>query len=141
MSPQKQERLFKKEYSRELLKIASGDLGSAKILFDSFSNTSGRAENIFFLCQQSIEKSLKAVLCALELPVPMVHELGILVGKIPASSNFEFGYELASLSEFASIRRYQEGVLILSFEEAQDVVAKAESILLWAQKIVDLPQS
>jgi hypothetical protein len=66
----------------------------------------------------------------------MVHELGVLVGKIPASADLEFGYELASLSEFASFRRYQEGVLILSLEEAQDVVAKTESILLWAEKIV-----
>lgn len=84
---------------------------------------------------------MKAVLCALSLPVPMVHELGVLVGKIPASTNLEFGYELASLSEFAFIRRYQEGVLILSFEEAQDVVIKSGSILVWAHKFVDLPQS
>lgn len=136
MSTQKQERIFKKEYSKELLKIASGDFGSAKILHENFSNASGRAENVFFMCQQSIEKSLKAVLCALGLPVPMVYELGVLVGKIPASADLEFGYELASPSEFASFRRYQEGVLILSLEEAQDVVAKTESILLWAEKIV-----
>jgi HEPN domain-containing protein len=136
MSTQKQERIFKKEYSKELLKIANGDFGSAVILYENFSNASGRAENVFFMCQQSIEKSLKAVLCALGLPVPMVHELGVLVGKIPASADLEFGYELASLSEFASFRRYQEGVLILSLEEAQDVVAKTESILLWAEKIV-----
>jgi len=136
LSSPKHERIFKKEYAKELLKIASGDLGSARILYEHFSNASGRAENIFFLCQQSIEKSLKAALCALGLPVPMVHELGVLVGKIPDSTEFEFGYELANLSEFASFRRYQEGALILSLEEAQDVVAKAESILLWAQKIV-----
>ena len=136
MSTLKQERIFKKEYAKELLKIASGDLGSARILCEHFSNTSGRAENIFFMCQQSIEKSLKAVLCALGLPVPMVYELGVLVEKIPASADLEFGYELVSLSEFASFRRYEECALIISLEEAQDVVAKAESIQLWAQKIV-----
>jgi hypothetical protein len=66
----------------------------------------------------------------------MVHELGVLVGKIPASTNMEFGYELAGLSEFASIRRYEEGALTLTHEEAADVVSKTESILQWAQKIV-----
>jgi HEPN domain-containing protein len=136
VTPSKQERIFKREYASELLKIASGDLGSARILFQHFSDESGRAENIFFLSQQAIEKCLKAVLCALRLPVPMVHELGVLVGKIPASTNMEFGYELASLSEFASIRRYEEGALTLTCEEASDVIAKAEAILLWAQKIV-----
>jgi hypothetical protein len=48
----------------------------------------------------------------------------------------EFGYELAGLSEFASIRRYEEGALTLTHEEAADVVSKTESILQWAQKIV-----
>ena len=136
MSPSKQERIFKKEYAHELLKIANGDLGSARILLQHFADETGRAENIFFLSQQAIEKALKAVLCALELPVPMVHELGVLVGKIPASTNMEFGYELAGLSEFASIRRYEEGALTLTHEEAADVVSKTESILQWAQKIV-----
>ena len=53
MSTQKQERIFKKEYSKELLKIASGDFGSAKILYENFSNASGRAENVF-LCASNL---------------------------------------------------------------------------------------
>ncbi len=67
MSPSKQERIFKKEYAQELIKIANGDLGSAKILFQHFSDESSRAENTFFFCQQAIQKCLKAVLCALNL--------------------------------------------------------------------------
>jgi hypothetical protein len=50
MSTQKQERIFKKEYSKELLKIANGDFGSAVILYENFSNASGRAENVFIMC-------------------------------------------------------------------------------------------
>jgi HEPN domain-containing protein len=136
MTPSKQEKLFRPEYALELIRIARGDLGSAQLLLDHFAEREGRAENIFFLAQQSIEKSLKAALCALAIPVPMVHELGILVGKIPPSANPQFGYELAALSEFASIRRYEEGALMLSLEEARDVVDKARAILVWAQGLV-----
>ncbi len=49
-----QKRLFKKEYSMELLKIAKGDLDSAVGLSKI---NSGRPENIVFLAQQSVEKS------------------------------------------------------------------------------------
>jgi HEPN domain-containing protein len=141
MTPSKQEKLFKPEYAAELIKIAEGDLGSAQILLQHFSEGSSRAENIFFLAQQSIEKSLKAVLCALKIPVPLVHELGILVGKIPHSANPQFGYELAALSEFAAVRRYEEGALMLSEEEARDVVDKAKDVLLWAQGVIAAPPS
>jgi hypothetical protein len=53
MSPYKQK--FKKEYSFELLRIAIGDLESAKVLFEI---NKGRPENIIYHIEQSIEKSL-----------------------------------------------------------------------------------
>lgn len=136
MSPSKQEKLFKPEYSFELLKIAAGDLGSAEILVKNFGAENSRAENIFFLAQQSIKKSLKAVLCALQLPIPMVHELGVLVGKLPPSTNPPFGYELMALSEFASVRRYEEGALTLTHEEALDAMEQARIVYDWAKTIV-----
>jgi HEPN domain-containing protein len=136
MTPSKQERVFKPEYSDELLKIAVGDLGSAEVLLKNFCAENSRAENIFFLAQQSIEKSLKAVLCALQLPVPLVHELGVLVSKLPASANPPFGYELTALSEFAAVRRYEEGALVLTHEEAVDVVKQARIVYAWAESIV-----
>ena len=111
VSPAKQEKLFSVEYAPELIRIAEGDLGSARLLLVQFGMFKSRAENIFFLAQQSIEKSLKAVLCLHGVPVPLVHELGTLVAKLPASSNPVFGYEISRLSEFASIRRYEEGSL------------------------------
>ncbi len=133
MSPKNQERTFKKEYARELLSIAEGDLGSGRVLFQNFGQEKSRAENVFFLCQQAIEKALKAVLCAYGLPVPLVHELGVLVSKLPDESAPHFGYELGALTEFAATRRYEEGVLVLTREEAGDVVQNAEKILEWAE--------
>ena len=49
MSPSKQEKKFKKEYSQDLIKIALGDLGTAKILLANFTDENIRIENIFFL--------------------------------------------------------------------------------------------
>ncbi len=133
MSPASQEKLFALEYAPELLRISEGDLGSAKLLLQHFGLQKSRAENIFFLAQQSIEKSLKAVLCLHRVPVPLVHELGILIAKLPANSNPIVGYEISKLSEFASVRRYEEGFLILTAEEAADVVHLAQKILDWAK--------
>jgi HEPN domain-containing protein len=133
VSPAKQEKIFPVEYAPELLRIAEGDLGSARLLLAQFGMLKSRAENIFFLAQQSIEKSLKAVLCLHHLPVPLVHELGILVAKLPAESSPVVGYEISKLSEFASIRRYEEGILELTSDEATDVVEIANRVLKWAR--------
>jgi HEPN domain-containing protein len=81
-----------------------------------------------------LEKSLKAVLCLYQVPVPLVHELGTLVAKLPVESNPVVGYEISKLSEFASVRRYEEGALHLTVEEAEDVVTIAFQVLTWAQE-------
>lgn len=59
MTPKK-ERHFKPEYAKELIAIARGDLASA---FGLKKIKMGRPENICYHAEQSIEKSLKAVLC------------------------------------------------------------------------------
>lgn len=133
MSPAKQEKLFPVAYASELVRIAEGDLGSAQVLLAGFAQQKSRAENIFFLAQQSMEKSLKAVLCLHRVPVPLVHELGVLVAKLPPESNPVVGYEVSKLTEFASSRRYEEGALELTFEEAQDVLIMARKVLEWAR--------
>ncbi len=133
MSSAKQEKLFPVAYASELIRIAEGDLGSAKLLLEGFALQKSRAENIFFIAQQSMEKSLKAVLCLHKVAVPLVHELGVLVAKLPAESNPVVGYEVSKLSEFASTRRYEEGSLELTAEEAQDVFNMASKVLNWAK--------
>jgi HEPN domain-containing protein len=133
MSPAKQEKLFAVQYAPELIRIAEGDLGSARLLLEQFGMFKSRAENIFFLAQQSMEKSLKAVLCLHGVPVPLVHELGTLIAKLPANSNPVVGYEISKLSEFASVRRCEEGALELTADEASDVVNVAEKVLIWAK--------
>jgi len=126
-----QEKLFKKEYAKELFSIAKGDLASAQALAKS---KAGRSENVCYLAQQSIEKALKAVLCHRGIAVPFVHDLGALVAKIPHSLAIPFGYELNDLNEFAGVRRYEEGKMEIDAADVKEVLKRAKEIIAWTQK-------
>jgi HEPN domain-containing protein len=134
MSPQNQDKIFKKEYSAELFRIAQGDFASAKGLA---TVSQGRPENILYLVQQSIEKALKAVLCSLGLPVPLVHDLAVLVAKLPKELKFIYGYELNELNDYATIRRYEEGVSEINKKEISSCIKIAENVLSWADPIIN----
>lgn len=122
---------FAKAYAHELIRIAGQDLESAKFL----ANQPGlRVENVFLLAQQALEKALKAVLCWKEQPVPFVHDIGVLVAKIEALGiSVPFGYDLNSLSEFATVRRYIEGKETWTLEETSGVIAEIDKACLWCQ--------
>jgi HEPN domain-containing protein len=133
MSPRRQERLFPREYARVLWKIAEGDLKTVVALAGA---TDYRVENAFYLAQQSIEKALKAVLVHRGIAVPMIHDLAALLSKLPDDCDSPFGYELNALSEYATIRRYEEGVWQPTQAELQDVVDKTRQMLDWAGSVL-----
>lgn len=126
------EQVFSKEYAKELLSIAHQDLASAKAL----AKANGlRVENVFLLAQQGLEKALKAVLCWNSKPVPFVHEIGILVAKLEnIGRSPPFGYDLNSLSEFATIRRYLEGREAFTDSEVQALLAQVEGAIEWCSQ-------
>jgi HEPN domain-containing protein len=126
--------LFPKDYAKELLKIAKGDLDSASALSEV---KIGRPENIVFLAQQSVEKFIKSVLVHLQISFPLVHDLGILVALLPDDKIPPQGFALSELNPFASVRRYEEGTLPLIKEEIEAVLDTAEKVALWAFSIVD----
>ena len=136
MSPRDQERLFDPFYGKELLRIAQGDLASTRVLLRGLEVSEGRSENVFYTAQQAIEKALKAVLCARGLPVPLVHDIGILMGRLPDDTHPTFDYGLTRLTQFATTRRYEEGRIVLTIEEARDTVAMAALVLDWAAQLV-----
>ena len=125
-----QEKIFEKSYAVVLFRIAEGDWKTA----DALKGLPDiRVENLFYLAEQSIEKALKAVLCHLGEPVPLVHELGALIAKFPKETDLPFGYELDQLSQFATTRRYEEAHVILSLEEQIAVLKVSSDILEWAR--------
>jgi len=136
MSPSSQERLFRKDYAVELLRIAAEDLRTAEFLLEGLESKRIRGENFFFTLQQCVEKALKAVLVHRGIPVPLVHDLGILLAKIPRESEPPFGYEIGSLSEFAAVRRYEEGALEWGLDEAEEARDLGRIAIDWARGII-----
>ena len=125
---------FRPEYAKTLLKIAGGDLNTAEALL---GNKNVRPENICFLAQQAIEKCIKAVLCHKNLSVPQVHDLEALVAAVPDNCPSIPGIEqLGDLTEFATVRRYEEGYQELEPPEMLAVVKTARECIEWAKKIV-----
>lgn len=130
MNSKKDERIYPKTYSLELLRIAEGDLESAK----SLQHATGRKENIVYMAQQSVEKSLKAVLCFNERSIPFIHDIGALVGLLTAIDETPpGGFDLADLTPFASIRRYQEGSAELDKDDIAGAIQMAVDVLKWAK--------
>ena len=137
MSPKNQERRFDPAYGRTLLEIAKKDYSTAKFTQTGVSSGEVRPENVFFLYQQAIEKLLKGVLCHLGIPVPMVHDLGVLLAKLPDQTQPEVGYELNRLNEFAGVRRYEEGALLYEKEDLEDARKLCEELLSWGESVID----
>ena len=121
---------FNPSYAKELLEIAQQDLESAKVLATFWER--GRIENIFFLIQQSVEKALKAYLCHRYQEFPMVHDLGILLGKMDQLP--PHGYNLVSFSQFAGIRRYETGKSQLDKGDIDVALSCGGEVLDWVAK-------
>lgn len=124
--------LFKKEYAKHLFQISKGDLATASALLSV--PQPGRVENILYMIQQSVEKSLKAVLIHKQISFPLVHDLGILVALLPSEDYPPGGFDWAELNPYASIRRYEDGALPITREEIQAAFSAAQLVQAWAQK-------
>jgi len=126
--------LYKKEYAKELLRIAKGDLESAEKLFAA---KGGRPENVCFLAQQVIEKSIKAVLCHGQIPYSHTHDLGTLIELLPKNLEpLPLGYDLSVLNEYATIRLYEDGIVDLKQEDVEAVIDIAKKSFFWGTRII-----
>lgn len=123
--------LFKPEYAEKLLIIAQGDLETSLALINA--EKPGRLENILYMIQQAIEKTLKAVLIKKQIAFPLVHDLGILIALLPPSDYPPGGFDWTALNPYASIRRYEEGALPIQMEEIKIAYDSALTVIEWAK--------
>ncbi len=124
------DKLFHPEYARVLWQIADGDLQSAEVMAQNLNK--GRRENICFAAQQCIEKSFKAVLCSRQKPVPITHSIELLLDRLQPT--VPVGAEaLIELTDFATVRRYEEGSEIITAEDLQAIIDAARGVLMWAK--------
>lgn len=124
---------YKKEYSHSLWRIAEGDLESAKVLSQS---TLGRPENVIYLIQQSIEKCLKAVQCFKTQEILHTHDLGTLIQLLPEGEQPPEAHRLGSLTQYATIRRYEEGFEELNQNDLELTLEIGTKILKWSKEIL-----
>lgn len=127
------DQLFKPEYAAVLLKIAEGDCESAEVLSQA---RKGRPENVCFAAQQSIAKAIKAVLCAKGQPLPFTHSTELLLDRLPNDLVPPLGQSLILLTDYATIRRYEEGHEILSEADLTAAVNAAKSTVEWAKTAI-----
>jgi HEPN domain-containing protein len=124
---------YKPEYAHQLLRIADGDLQSAKILATA---AGGRPENIIYTAQQSIEKALKAVICFSGQSLILTHDIEVLLSLLDPAQMPDNPELLASFTQYATVRRYEEGFEILTKEDFQQAIQAAESVIKWARGII-----
>jgi len=124
------EKLFNKVYTHELLRIAQGDLDSAKLLAGNIGV--GRKENICYTAQQSIEKALKATICWLGMPIPMSHSIELILDRLPKDFQPPRAELLIELTDFATVKRYNEGNDVITDEDIRAILMAAKEVLDWA---------
>lgn len=120
------EQLFKKSYAIELQRIAKGDLESAEGMLES---KKGRPENVCYMAQQAIEKSIKALLCHLGEPIPFSHSIELLLDRLPGPLQPKEADALIVLTDFATIRRYNEGNEIITEEDMKATLSATKRLL------------
>ena len=89
-----------------------------------------------YLVQQSVVKSIKAVLVCRQVAFPLVHDLGTIIALLPDEDLPPQGFNLTELNPFASVRRYEEGPLPLSIDEVEAALATSDDIIKWALAII-----
>lgn len=124
---------YKKEYAYELLNIAQGDLESAMVLAKA---RAGRPENAIYLAQQAIEKCLKAVLCFKARKIIHTHDIEALIQILPTKGRPPEAHKLGSLTQYATIRRYEEGFEELMPEDLDLVIDLGKQVYKWAIRAV-----
>ena len=113
-------KVFYKEYSVKLYRIAENDLYAAEFLLNA---PMCRPELIIYQAQQAVEKLIKAVIVHQEKPMPLTHDIELLMADLD-SDDIKILPECAGeLTKYVTIKRYTEGDEVLS---PKDILAAIE---------------
>lgn len=83
--------------------------------------------------QQAIEKSLKSLLISLEKPVPLVHDLDVIVANFSEEIQKELQQNLGELTQYATIRRYVDGDELIEKKDILEIIKIAESVIKFVE--------
>ena len=115
------------------LDIAENDLQAGYVLWGDLLV---RRETVLLMVQQSLEKSLKSVLCAIGKPIPVTYERYLLVERLSPAHVPPYAFELDDLTPYASIRRYEEGKFKVTEEDIRLAFEMAKQVIEWCEQKV-----
>jgi HEPN domain-containing protein len=125
-------RKYLPEYAFELLRLADSDLASGHALVAA----KVRFENACFHYQQTVEKSLKAVLVHKGVAFPSTQDLNVLLALLPEmDEQCPHTHEIPELNIYSAQRRYEEGPTPATQEDTDDAALMASAALKWAKGI------
>jgi len=91
-------------------------------------------ETLCFHAQQAVEKALKAVLIANKIPSTKTHNIGTLIGMLPAHVGLpEELKEAAELTTYAVMARYPGDLEPVTEDEYLEAIGLAKKVLNWAK--------
>lgn len=96
-------------------------------------------EDLCFDAQQAVEKSLKALLLARNIPFRFVHDIGELLSTL-GNGGVQIPEELiesAELTEYAVSARYPGPVEPASEDDAARAIETAERVVLWVASLLE----
>ena len=120
------------------LELADYDIDTARVMLRN-----GKYLYVGFMCHQTIEKALKAVIayyCADNEIPPKTHDLGKLAIRsnlfdIMTDSHRIFIEYLNPLNIEASYPEYKKHLLaLLTHDKCKDIIAKSEELLCWIKE-------
>lgn len=95
-------------------------------------------DTVCFHAQQCVEKYLKAVLVALEIPFPRTHDIESLLELMPKHARFSLTVEQQRrLTEYATVMRYPGPYDPVTLSEAKEVVKLARRIRREVRKLLE----
>jgi len=95
------------------------------------------AETICFHAQQTVEKSVKAVLVHVGIRSPKTHNIERLVGLLPAAvTRIPALADAGWLTVYATTLRYPGAQETVSDNKLREAVRLAEAVVAWASDIV-----
>ena len=127
------------DYAKEWIRYAERDYAVALHLSETFCPLS--TENICYSCQQSIEKSLKAILAYNEADIPKTHDIVLLYELCQKhTKDIEIDIKIAGvISRYAITSRYPDNVYDFTQEDAELGLKYAKQILDKVKIIIDPP--
>jgi HEPN domain-containing protein len=120
---------------KEWLKRASSNLNLGKNIIKGVN-----IEDLCFNFQQSVEKSLKAVLIKYEIQVPRTHSISELLSLLKLNSinvPFEIEQNAPSLNIYAVETRYPDNYFLVDEEDYKEALLIAQNVYDWAKRLLE----